>query len=47
MRARKVGALPVIEEGQVVGIVTEIDLLRHICGDTSGLPDLDIVVSYP
>jgi acetoin utilization protein AcuB len=47
MRDRKVGSLPVIEGGRVTGILTEIDLLRHICGDVSGLPELDIVVSYP
>lgn len=49
MRARKVGSLPVLEAGRVVGILTEIDLLRHICGgaDAGLLPELDIVVSYP
>jgi acetoin utilization protein AcuB len=48
MRAAKVGSLVVVEGGLVVGILTEIDLLRHICG-TEGCrePELDIVVSYP
>jgi hypothetical protein len=30
----------------VVGILTEIDVLRHICGRFRN-PKLDIVVSYP
>jgi CBS domain-containing protein len=31
MREEKVGSLPVIEHGRVVGIITETDLLRQIC----------------
>jgi CBS domain-containing protein len=29
MAERKIGCLPVVDEGQLVGIVTETDLLRH------------------
>jgi CBS domain-containing protein len=45
----KVGSLPVVEQGRLVGIVTETDLLRQICrADQSCPPDVaDIVVSYP
>ena len=45
----KVGSLPVIEGGQVVGIITETDLLREICrADQSRSPEVaEIVVSYP
>jgi acetoin utilization protein AcuB len=49
MRARKVGSLLVVDGGHVVGILTEIDLLRHICGASRPgvLTELDVVVSYP
>jgi CBS domain-containing protein len=45
----KVGALPVLEGGRLVGILTETDLLREICrADASCSPEVtDIVVSYP
>ena len=45
----KVGSLPVVESGRVVGIVTETDVLRQICrADQSCPPEVaDIVVSYP
>ncbi len=45
----KVGSLPVVENGRVVGIVTETDILRQICRtDQSCPPEVaDIVVSYP
>ena len=45
----KVGSLPVVEGGRVVGIITETDLLREICrADQSRSPeDAEIVVSYP
>lgn len=49
MHQRKIGSLPVVEAGRVVGIVTETDLLREIlraaeccCPEVS-----DIVVSFP
>jgi acetoin utilization protein AcuB len=48
MRARKVGSLPVVAEGRLIGILTEIDLLRHLCGPgPSALSELDVAVSYP
>jgi acetoin utilization protein AcuB len=49
MRASKVGSLVVVEDGQVVGILTEIDVLRHLIAtsDSSAAPELDVVVSYP
>ncbi len=45
----KVGSLPVLENGRVIGIVTETDVLRQICrADQSCPPEVaDIVVSYP
>jgi acetoin utilization protein AcuB len=45
----KVGSLPVLEGGRLVGIITETDLLREICrADASCSPEVtDIVVSYP
>ena len=45
----KVGSLPVVEGGKVVGIVTETDLLRQICKvDAACAKDIaEIVVSYP
>lgn len=45
----KVGSLPVVDQGRVVGIVTETDLLRQICRtDAACSPEVaEIVVSYP
>lgn len=45
----KVGSLPVVEGGRVVGIVTETDVLRQICKIDSECPKeiAEIVVSYP
>lgn len=46
----KVGSLPVVEGGRVVGIVTETDVLRQICkADTACSSEeiADVVVSYP
>lgn len=36
MLQRRFGALPVVENGRVVGIVTETDLLRHFVNQTVG-----------
>jgi CBS domain-containing protein len=48
MRREKVGCLPVVDGSRVVGMLTEIDVLRHIAGaEVSESPELDIVVSYP
>ncbi len=45
----KVGSLPVVQGGRVVGILTETDLLRQICrADESCSPGCaEIVVSFP
>jgi acetoin utilization protein AcuB len=49
MREQKVGSLPVLESGRVIGILTETDLLRQICRvDAITSPACaEIVVSYP
>jgi len=48
MRAGKIGALPVVAAGEIVGILTETDVLRRIVGDDTGLGEIEaIVVSYP
>ena len=45
----KVGSLPVVEGGRVVGIITETDLLREVCraDQSRSLEVAEIVVSYP
>ena len=44
----KVGSVPVVVNGRVVGILTETDLLRRIVGEDAGSPDVEcVVVSYP
>ncbi len=44
----KVGSLPVVEAGRVVGIITETDLLRRICrADSCSAECAEIVVSFP
>jgi CBS domain-containing protein len=44
----KVGSLPVVERGRVVGIVTETDLLRRICGASRPSPECaEIVIAFP
>jgi acetoin utilization protein AcuB len=44
----KLGSLPVVEDGRIVGIVTETDLLRRIVGQDACCADVEtIVVSYP
>jgi CBS domain-containing protein len=35
MASRKIGCLPVLEEGRLVGLVTETDLLQHFAQDYS------------
>jgi CBS-domain-containing membrane protein len=48
MCREKVGCLPVVEGSHVVGMLTEIDVLRHIAGaEAPESPELDIVISYP
>ena len=44
----KVGSLPVVENGRVVGILTETDLLRQIVRADACSPECaEIVVSFP
>lgn len=45
----KVGSLPVVEQGHVVGILTETDMLRQIVRvDSSCCPEVEeIIVSFP
>jgi CBS domain-containing protein len=49
MRAQKVGALPVVEQGRIVGILTETDLLRHVVMVDATCPPecAEIIVAYP
>jgi acetoin utilization protein AcuB len=49
MRKRKVGSLPVVKDGQVIGIFTETDVLRRIVRvDATCSPGVEeIIVSYP
>src|SRR5262245_49585040 len=44
----KLGSLPVVDRGHIVGIVTETDLLNRIVGANACCADVEtIVVSYP
>lgn len=45
----RIGSLPVVEGGRLVGIITETDLLRQMCrADAAFSPEVtDVVVSYP
>lgn len=49
MRKNRVGSLPVMENGRMVGIVTEVDILRQIVrADATCTPECaEIIVSYP
>jgi acetoin utilization protein AcuB len=48
MAEKKLGSLPVVDRGRIVGIVTETDLLRRIVGADACCADVEaIVVSYP
>lgn len=49
MREGKVGSLPVVDNGRVIGILTETDLLRHVVRASAGCsPGVEeIIVSYP
>jgi CBS domain-containing protein len=48
MLERKVGSLPVREDGRLVGIITETDMLRFIFRSDAGAPDCaEIIVLFP
>jgi CBS domain-containing protein len=49
MRKRWVGSLPVMENGRMIGIVTEVDILRQIVrADATCVPECaEVIVSYP
>jgi CBS domain-containing protein len=49
MRKHRVGSLPVMERGRVVGIITEADVLRHIVRTDTGraLACAEVIVSFP
>ena len=48
MRQDKIGSLPVMDGRGLVGMITEIDILRRIAGaEVPGTPALDVVISYP
>ena len=49
MMVERIGSLLVVEHGRVLGIVTETDLLRHICRADAGCSREcgEIIVSYP
>lgn len=48
MADAKLGSLPVVDRGHIVGIVTETDLLRRIVGANACCAEVEtIVVSYP
>jgi acetoin utilization protein AcuB len=48
MAQKKLGSLPVVDRGRIVGMITETDLLRSIVGADACCADVEaIVVSYP
>jgi CBS domain-containing protein len=49
MRKHRVGSLPVLDRGRLVGIVTEVDILRQVVRtDAARRPECaEIIVSYP
>lgn len=49
MRKHRVGSLPVMDRGRMVGIVTEVDILRQVVRtDAARAPECaEIIVSYP
>jgi CBS domain-containing protein len=49
MRKHRVGSLPVMENGRMVGIVTEVDILRQIVrADATCVPECaEVIVPYP
>ena len=47
MMTRKIGSLPVVEAGRVVGILTETDMLRTIIRRDAEAACAEIIVSFP
>jgi acetoin utilization protein AcuB len=48
MRAAKIGSLVVAEGNKLLGIITELDMLRHLIqAEANRDPEVDIVISYP
>jgi acetoin utilization protein AcuB len=48
MLDRKIGSLPVLDHGRLIGILTETDVLRRIVGEDTCCGAVEnIVVSYP
>jgi acetoin utilization protein AcuB len=49
MMKHRIGSLPVVQGGEVVGMLTESDLLRHLYAAAGGAERevAEIVVSYP
>jgi CBS domain-containing protein len=49
MRKHRVGSLPVMENGRMIGIVTEVDILRQISrAEATSVPECaEVIVSYP
>jgi CBS domain-containing protein len=49
MRKHRVGCLPVMENGRMVGILTEIDILRRLgTPEATTVPECaEVIVSYP
>jgi CBS domain-containing protein len=49
MRKNRVGSLPVMEHGRMVGILTEVDVLRQIVrADATCTPECaEIIVAHP
>jgi acetoin utilization protein AcuB len=48
MAEDKLGSLPVVDHGRIMGIVTETDVLRRVVGRDACCADVEaIVVSYP
>jgi CBS domain-containing protein len=47
MMTKKIGSLPVVEAGRLVGILTETDMLRTIVRTDAGAACAEIIVSFP
>ena len=47
MMTKKIGSLPVVEAGRLIGILTETDMLRTIVRTDAGAACAEIIVSFP